>query len=447
MVVSESDGTRNIFVVGLDDFHLAQLKELPGASRYAFHPLFTREELKAGDRFPVREVLEDGPRQLGAFPGRVDAVVGYWDFPVSTALPLLRRPLGLPGPSLEAVLRCEHKYWSRVEQARVVPDHLPRFCAVDPFASDPLEGVTLAFPFWLKPVRSVLSYLGFLVTDADSFHAAIAATREGIRRFGDPFNEILAQADLPEEIARVDGNHCIAESLISAGRQCTLEGYAHHGEVRIYGAVDSMREGSTGSSFSSYVYPSTLPAGVQERMGDIAARVIRQVGYDDAPFNVEFYWEEETDRIWLLEINCRISKSHAPLFQMVDGCYHHQVMIDLALGREPAMPHREGRFGCAAKFMLRRHEDARVVRVPTDEEIAAIEADIPGVVIQLEVRPGMRLSELRYQDSYSYEVAVVFVGAADHADLEDKYQQVLARFPLEFAPVDENARGASRRPA
>jgi len=446
MAVSEPAGPWNIFVVGLDDFHLAQLQQLPGAAHYAFHPLFTREELKSGDRFPVREILEDGPRRLKEFGGRVDAVVGYWDFPVSTVLPLLRRPLGLPGPSLEAVLKCEHKYWSRVEQARVVPEHLPQFCAVDPFAPDPLDTVTLAFPFWLKPVRSVLSYLGFLVRDADAFHRAIAATRGGIRRFGDPFNEILALAEVPEAIASVDGNHCIAESLISAGRQCTLEGYSCNGDVRVYGAVDSLREGSAGSSFSRYEYPSTLPEPVQARMAAIAARVIRQVGYDDAPFNIEFYWEEDSDRIWLLEINCRISKSHAPLFQMVDGCYHHQVMIDLALGRKPAMPHREGRFRCAAKFMLRRQEDARVVRVPTDVEIAAVEAAIPGVVIQVELSEGMRLSQLRYQDSYSYEVAVVFVGADDHEGLAAKYRQVLARLPLEFAATEESGHSPSRRP-
>ncbi|TVR67778.1 MAG: D-alanine--D-alanine ligase, partial [Candidatus Competibacteraceae bacterium] len=117
MAVSKSAGPYNIFVVGLDDFHLAQLQELPGAAQYAFHPLFTREELKCGNHFPVREMLEDGPRRMREFSGRVDAVVGYWDFPVSTVLPLLRRPLDLPGPSLEAVLKCEHKYWSRVEQS------------------------------------------------------------------------------------------------------------------------------------------------------------------------------------------------------------------------------------------------------------------------------------------------------------------------------------------
>lgn len=423
---------RNIFVVGLDDFHLAQLRTLPGAGDYVFHPLFTHQELKQRPRFPVERLIDEGVALLKRFPGRVDAVVGYWDFPVSTVLPILRASVGLPGPTLESVLKCEHKYWSRLEQAQVVPGYIPAFCTVDPFAAEPLAGVTIDFPFWIKPVKAVLSYLGFLVEDVDDFRRAIERIRAGIRRFGDPFNLVLEHATLPPEVAEVDGNRCIAESLISAGRQCTLEGYAWQGDVRIYGVVDSLREGAACSSFSRYQYPSVLPEAVQARMADIAARVIRRIGYDGAPFNIEFYWEADTERIWLLEINTRISKSHAPLFRMVDGCYHHQVMIDLGLGREPSMPRREGPYACAAKFMVRRHEDARVVRAPTRAEIDAMEAEFTGVVLQVDVSEGMRLSELPYQDSYTYEVATVFVGADTVEELEAKHARIMARLPLEF---------------
>ena len=439
MAGPEAQTRRNVFVVGLDDFHLAQLRTLPAAAECEFHALFTHRELKSCGCFPVGRLLTEGVEQLQQFPGSVDAVIGYWDFPVSTVLPILREAVGLPGPSLEAVLKCEHKYWSRLEQAQVVPEHIPEFCAVNPFAADPLGAVCVDFPFWIKPVKAVLSYLGFRIDGPEDFRRALARMRREIDRFGGPFNRILARAVLPPEVAAIDGNHCIVEALISSGRQCTLEGYAWQGEVQIYGTVDSLREGAAGSSFSRYQYPSTLPRSVQQRMADITTRVIRHIGYDCAPFNIEFYWDEVQDRIWLLEINTRISKSHAPLFHMVDGCYHHQVMLDLGLGREPRMPHREGAHGCAAKFMVRRHEDARVVRVPTADEIAAIEAAFPGVVIQVDVREGMRLSELCWQDSYTYEVATVFIGATDNAALEHTYQEVMQRLPLEFAPVGKEA--------
>lgn len=423
---------RNIFVVGLDAFHLSELRTLPHADRYRFHPLFTHDQLRRSGQFPVRELLEEGGEILRSFPERVDAVVGFWDFPVSTVLPLLRANRGLPGPTLESVLRCEHKYWSRVEQARVIPDQIPDFCEVDPFADDPLSQVTLDFPFWIKPVKSVLSHLGFHIESEEDFEHAIERIRRGIRRFGDPFDQILRQADLPPEIEPVRGSHCIVESMISAGRQCTIEGYCYRGEVHVYGTVDSLREGAVGSSFSRYQYPSKLPESVQRRMADLARRVMRQIGYDTAPFNIEFYWEEETDRLWLLEINSRISKSHAPLFKMVDGCHHFQVMIDLGLGQPPEMPHRLGKDNAAAKFMVRLHEDALVTRVPTRGEIDAVQAEVPDTLILIDVETGMRLSELPNQDSYSFEVATIFIGGRDEQELQHKYDEVLRRLPLRF---------------
>jgi hypothetical protein len=44
----------------------------------------------------------------------------------------------------------------------------------------------------------------------------------------------------------------------------------------------------------------------------------------------------------------------------------------------------------------------------------------------------MLLSQLCYQDSYSYQIATLFVGAADNAGLERTYHDVMERLPLEF---------------
>lgn len=426
---------QNVFVVGLEDFHLAQLKTVPGAERYAFHPLFTHAELKEQERFPVAQLLEEGPRILKAFPGRVDAVVGYWDFPVSTTLPILRAAVGLPGPSLEAVLRCEHKYWSRLRQAEVVGEHVPQFCVFDPFSDDPMAQVTLDFPFWVKPVKAVLSHLGFRIDDSADFAHALWRIRQHIGRYAEPFNLILERAELPAEIAPIDGHHCIAEAIISEGVQCTQEGYVFEGRVEVYGTVDSLRIGPRKSSFDRYQYPSLLPEHVQARMTEITRRVIRHLGYDMGPFNIEYFWKEGGDRLWLLEINPRISKSHAPLFRLVDGHYHHRVMLELALGREPQLTPGQGECAIAAKFMVRHYDDALVAYAPTEAEIAAVERAVPGTQIQVAVREGMRLSDLRDQDSYSFEVATVFVGGNTQAALEAKLRACLERLPLRLEPV------------
>lgn len=423
---------KDIFVVGLDDIHLTQLKTLPGSEQYVFHPLFTYREIKKQDDFAVGRLIDEGIRILQAFPGPVAAVIGYWDFPVSTTLPILRSSVDLPGPSLESVLKCEHKYWSRVLQTQVAAEHVPAFCAVDPFAEDPLQGVSLGFPFWLKPVKSVLSHLGFRIAGKADFEEAIGHIRAQIHRYAEPFNLILKRAELPPEIAAVDSYHCIAESIISAGSQCTQEGYAFGGEVEVYGTIDSLRCGPIRSSFSRYQYPSTLPEAVRDRMTEITRRVIQHIGYDTAPFNIEYFWDATQDRIWLLEINTRISKSHAPLFRMVDGVYHHQVMVELGLGRRPRFVQGRGECALAAKFMVRAYTDARVNRVPTAAEIALVEKEVPCTQIQFAVREGMRLSELRDQDSYSFEVATVFVGANSQAELEAKFHACMDRLPLRF---------------
>jgi hypothetical protein len=425
---------QQIFVVGLDPFHLAQLRTLPGADHYAFHALLGQREIKQQDRFPVAWLLDEGIRRLRASPDGVDAVVGYWDFPVSTVLPILRSAVGLPGPTLKAVLGCEHKYWSRCLQSEVVPDHVPPFCALDPFADDPLTQLDIAYPFWLKPVKAVLSHLGFRIDDENDLRAAIARIRHDIKRWAEPFNLILEHAQLPAEVAAIDGNHCIAEGIISQGRQVTQEGWAFGGDVQVYGSIDSLRGGPAGSCFSRYQYPSRLPASVLQRMSNITRRVMRHIGYDTAPFNIEYFWDQERDHLWLLEINTRISKSHAPLFRMVDGCYHHQVMIDLGLGREPRFQTGRGDCVLAAKFMVRRFQDALVTRAPSAAEIAALEDAIPHTQIQVAVETGQYLSALRDQDSYSYEVATVFVGGDDEQQIEARFEDCLQRLPLTFAP-------------
>lgn len=170
-------------------------------------------------------------------------------------------------------------------------------------------------------------------------------------------------------------------------------------------------------------------------MVEVAQTFLRHIGYDDSPFNMEFYWDSITDDLWLLEINARISKSHAPLFKYVDGMYHHKVMVDTALGRKPDFPHGRGNHRYAAKFMWRVVSDAIVTRVPSDDEIRRLRERVPDLQVQIHVHEEMRLSELADQDSYTYEIAVLFLGGDSERDLLEKYAFCQETLHLHLHPL------------
>lgn len=445
-MTESKSGRKKIFVLGLDDYHLRQFGTIRNANRYAFYNLLDRYEITRAPQFPMDKLMDGAKKRLDSFDGSVDGIVGYWDFPTSVMKVMLRQYCGLPTPTLESILRCEHKYWARSIQKRVLPDMVPEFRAVNPFDEDSISAIDLDYPYWLKPVKSHSSHLGFKIHSRAELNRAITLTRKGIHRFGEPLNYAMERANLPPEIAEIDGYHCIAEAMISAGRQCTLEGYVYNGEVVVYGTVDSIRDRKHRSTFARYEYPSRLPVPVRQRMIEATKKVVLETGLDNAPFNIEFYYNQPKDRISLLEINARISKSHIPLFKLVDGASHQQVMVQLAAGESPDFPDNAGPCNAAAKFMHRRYRDAMVTRVPTREEIEELEGLAPGTDIQIEVEEGGLLSEMAYEDSYSYEVAVIFIGGSSHESLLRRHRRLLRRLSLHFdEPSAEKRLGSANR--
>lgn len=430
---------KDIFLIGLNDFNLQKLKHIRGAENYNYMGVLDPAEVYDTEYFPIEDMLRRAEEQLRAYDGEINAIAGYMDFPVSTMLPILCSKFGTRTTSLQSLLKCEHKYWSRLTQSEVINDYIPNFVAFDPFDENALSVIGdagLGFPFFVKPIKSSGSRLGFRIDSPEDFAQAVERLREEIGLISEPFNHILEHADLPAEVKEVDGGHCLAEEIIG-GHQCTVEGYVYEGEVVPYGIVDSIRYPQV-ISFFRYQYPSGLPARVQRKMKELTKRIMKHIGYDNAAFNIEYFWDEPREWVWLLEINTRISQSHCDLFEKVDGVSHHQVPIDLALGQRPNMPSREGEFPLAAKFFHRVFfKDATVARVPTANEIRSIEAKIPGTIIVPQVHEGTRLSDLPEQDSYSYAVAYIYMGAKNQSTLLRNYERVLKNLKFEFSDILE----------
>lgn len=420
---------KHVFVLGADDRNLETLHESSVLQDCQFHPLLDVDDLIHTESIDIAGLLNTAERQLDAEHHPPDAIIGYWDFPVTSMVPILCSRRGLPSADLTAVVKCEHKYWSRLEQAKAISE-VPRFGLVRP-ELDRAPPADVPYPLWIKPVKSFSSQLAFRVNDDAEFRDALASIREGIDRVGEPFDAVLHHlSGLPGEIENAGGQACIAEQAVS-GQQVTVEGYRHHGRTHIYGIIDSATYPDS-PSFLRYQYPSSLPGQVRSRITGSARRVIAGIGLENVPFNIEYFWDSDRDTLWLLEINPRHSQSHAPLFAAVDGEPNHICMVQLALGRDPDFPYRQGNYGVAAKWFYRRFTDATVSRVPTPEQVAAVERAHPGTLISIRAADGVRLSELPDQDSYSYELAHLYIGAADDAEMYEKYQRCLRDLPFDF---------------
>ena len=420
---------KQIFVIGLDDFNLSLLRHLPEAETCDFLPAVKFNEMRGVDRLSIRDLIHKSCERIDE-AGRIDGIITYFDFPASLMVPIIAEKYGLPGTSVESVLKCEHKYWSRREQKKVIPKAIPDFRAFDPFADDAWEHIGFAPPFWIKPIKSYHSYLAYKITDQDAFEEAIKEVRQHIQYIAEPFCELLKDCGVPESISSMKET-MFAETQIS-GHQATVEGYVHDYQVMVYGIIDTMKAKGY-PSLASYLYPSSHPHEVQYRMADLARRVVEQLGLNNTAFNIEFFYNEQENKIYLLEINPRMSQSHAYMFEKVHGLSHHHVIINLALGNRPKPLKFDGEYHIAGHFMLREFESGVVTRVPGEDEIEGLGKIYPDLTIKVNVKEGMHLDDMEehHIDSYSYVLADIYLAADNHKELMQKYDDVVSRLSFQ----------------
>lgn len=426
---------KNVFILGYDEQHREDVVQITNLDEVKIHSLLRSEELVNQDHYDIGQLLDKARSILDSHQS-VDAIVCHWDFPAVFMQGILCDEYGVPGPTLSSLLKCSHKYWSRLEQRHAVPENTPRFCAVDPFDDAALEKIDLEYPFWIKPIEGYGSMLGFKICNENDFKQAMEETRKVITTLGDPFNTLIQKVDMPPELKEINGNWMLAEQYVK-GREFAPEGYVQDGQCHLHGMID-MVIGSNGKSFERYEYPSTMPEDVQRRANDVTKKLMAHMEFDSGCFNIEFFWDEESDRLWIIEINPRISQSHSYLFEKVKGLSNHEVAIHVALGEKPHFDDTDGQFERAAKFLHRRYDKTNLVatRVPERTDIEALQRYQPHTQVHLRLHRGMHLAQMKEQDPYSYVIADILIAANSQQELEQKYQQAAELLPFKFSPID-----------
>jgi hypothetical protein len=422
---------RTLLAIGPDDADAAALAWLETSGAFRFVRLPQLDDACDPERCDPAAAVEKALEELGPDPS-LDGVVAFDDYPGSLLAVAIAERLRVPGPNLTSSLLCHHKLWSRLIQSRVIPEAVPTFQAIDPQRVYRPGELQLPFPFWLKPVKASLSFLGFRIGSFRDFERACAAVRAELPSFVAAFDRIVAIAGgAPAGLPNVSGGWLIAEAFI-AGRQCTLEGFVHSRRFSVLGVVDSIRLRNR-VSFTRFDYPSSLPARTQRAMADLCARYLRAIDFDRGLFNAEFFVPPGHGTPMLIEVNPRFCAQFADLYERVDGRSGYAVLAELAAGGRPTPVKRRGAFRHAAIFVLRRRDDAILTRAPSDLE--ALHRDFPDAALELLVKPGERLSMATGQDSYTFRYALLRLGGRSRRELMRRFRIAQALLPFEFARV------------
>lgn len=392
-----------------------------------------------GDYFdnPLAETHSAGTPNLDVLALIEDLVKRYKDaglsgvaspvgYPGMSVASIAAERWGLPGPSINCILLCEHKYYSRIAQKSLVPSATPSFQLLDPNGLSQLNGLG-EFPLFVKPVKANFSINAGRVSTDDEFRRTLRSCSLP-ERFLKPFNDLLAAyTDY-----QYDASHLLAESLLE-GTQVSLEGYVFRGEVRVIGIVDALMYPGT-ISFERFVYPSRLSEEVQHRMTRVAETFICGIGYDNAFFNIEMMYNPTTDRINIIEVNPKIASQFTDLFEKVDGTSTYAPLLQIAAGDEPLLLRGKGDFKMAASCVLRTFENRRVLAVPSSQQIDNLTARFADARVEICAAQGRLLSD-GMQDGKSYRYGLINIGADSDEELTLKLKLCRSMLDFQFAPI------------
>ena len=349
------------------------------------------------------------------------------------AAALLAERMGWPGTPVNAILRCQHKLLARQLLQQVCPEANCSFAPLNTRYGEPIpEG--LAYPAFVKPVKAAFSVLARTVRNRAELQAH---TRFGawelwvIRHLVEPF-ERVAQARLPG----VPSAHNLLLEAPIAGQQYNLDGYVFDNQVHAIGVVDALHYPGT-QAFMRFEFPSRLNASVQGRALDIAARFLQAAGFSHGMFNMEFFYDAQTDRLTVIEFNPRMASQFSDLYLRVQGQDLHAMALALAHGQDPArLPKRTATAGAAASFVYRSFVPGVRVVQPDQAQVLALQHQFPASLLFCFPKSiGQIARDFKWLGSYRYGILHLCAANARQLEADCRAASACLHWPAPFAPI------------
>ena len=348
--------------------------------------------------------------------GRWTAVVSNHEQFGALAAAMLAERMGWPGTPVNAVLACQHKLHAREVMAQVCPEANVAYAVLDTQYGGAVPD-TLTYPLFVKPVKAAFSVLARVVNSRDELHAH---TRFGawelwvIRHLVEPFERVFQKRLGPAQTA----HRMMVEEPVNAA-QFNLDGYVWHGQAEMFGVVDAVMYPGT-QAFMRWDFPSLLARGVQQRALQVAQTFLTAIGFTYGMFNMEFFYDEATDRLSVIEFNPRMASQFSDLYLRVNGVDLHACALALAHGKHPdSVPRAAATAGAASSLVYRCFDPQQECPMPGQAQTRRFATDYPdGMLLPFPKDKGSIARDFKWLGSYRY--GIVHVGGRDGADLRQR---------------------------
>jgi D-alanine-D-alanine ligase-like ATP-grasp enzyme len=336
---------------------------------------------------------------------------------------LLAERMGWPGSPVKAIMACQHKLYARQVLQQVAPEANVPFQLLDAAYGAPVpQGLT--YPTFVKPVKAAFSVLARQVDSHADLHRH---TRFGawelwiIRKLVEPF-ERMARQRLGPQVPTA--HRLMLEAPVQAD-QFNLDGYVFNGQCHALGVVDALMYPGT-QAFMRFQLPTRLPESVQARALDVARRFLQAVGFTHGLFNMEFFYNDATDELKVIEFNPRMASQFSDLYRQATGVCLHALSLALAHNRDPAhVPRHTPTAGAAASFVHRVFDPLALVSMPTGAQLAAFASAFPdGLVMPFPKSAGSIARDFKWLGSYRF--GIVHLAGATQADMLARYRAACA---------------------
>ena len=305
---------------------------------------------------------------------------------------------GFPGPRVESVFLCLHKYYGR----RAEPEPI-RCQAID--LHDPAPSVA-TYPCYLKPPWLNLGILGFKLESAADLDRALRIARRDYPAWSPLYTPFFRRyVDLDKYPLAVQDMMLVEEFV--DGPQVTVEGWVYDGQPHLWAITDTNTYPGT-RVIDNFSLPSRHPAPIQAELERQAYAAIGGVGLNNGFFNIEFWCHQ--DGVTLTEVNGRAATCFYQLYrQCLDACIY-EAGLSLASGRAPSLS-PAGRPVVGGQFNLITFAEDAAENLLDHERARAV----PGITIYFE--PG---SQVRQMSEFGIVLAQVDL-------FGDSYEEIHAR--------------------